>query len=103
VDWLAPFSELAQRKTDNVDYANTAALALNLLTPRVDVQAGIPALSTHLLLGGGLSYRLVVPYLQQAATTTTPANYKYDECLNSTHVANWATCIEFGVFAKYAL
>jgi hypothetical protein len=108
IDALAPLAELATRKTTNVNYANGSLLALDLVTPRVDLEAGVPALTKHLLIGGGVSYRLVlpvsVPSLGMPATPTSPAilGYKYEAFWQDSG-RHWPDAFEFGLFAKYSL
>jgi hypothetical protein len=107
VDWIAPLAEIATRKSTNVYYGNQAALVANLFNPRVDVEVGLPALSKHLLVGGGTSYRFVVPYsapnLGTPATATSPGvlGYQYDGVWN--HSGEWSQGLEFGMFAKYSM
>jgi hypothetical protein len=98
VDLLAPLSEIAARAS--VTYTNDDKIWWNLLSPHLDIDGGIPALSKHLLVGGGVSYRFVAPWQTVAPTMTTPASYEYSGCRG--HSA-WANCLEFGVFAKYAI
>ena len=98
-DLIGPLAELAGRST-SATFANSERVWANLFAPRLDIEGGIPALSKHLLLGGGLSYRMVAPYQTAAATTSTPASYQYGLC--SEHMF-WANCFEFGVFVKYIM
>jgi hypothetical protein len=107
VDWIAPLAEIATRKSTNVYYGNQAALVADLFNPRIDVEVAIPALSKHLLVGGGSSYRFVVPYpasnLGTPATPTSPAvlGYQYDAVWN--RASQWSQGLEFGLFAKYSM
>lgn len=100
VDLLAPLAELAMRSGTNAQYADTQKVWLDLLSPHVDVEVGMPSLSKHLLLGAGLSYRWVVPWQTTLATPTTPASYRYATCFDR---KSQSECFELGVFAKYLL
>ncbi len=100
VDFLAPLAELAARPTANVKFNDSKYLAANWVAPRLDFEGGIPALSKNLLVGGGITYRFVVPRLTAPSTMTTRATYQYESCLSHGSAAD---CFEFGVFAKYVM
>jgi len=99
IDLIAPLADIVGRST-TVTFNDSQKIWANLLAPRVDLEGGIPALSKHLLVGGGLAYRLVAPSQIQAATTTTPAIYQYGSCSKRLY---WANCFELGVFLKFAI
>jgi hypothetical protein len=100
VDALAPLSELALRQSTAATYVGTEKLGWNLVSPHLDVEGGIPALSKHLVVGGGISYRFIVPWQTAAATTDKPVAYQYDTCFSH---KSYAECLEFGIFAKYTM
>jgi hypothetical protein len=97
-DILAPLAEQASRASGT--YTHEDRLWADILAPRIDIEGGIPALSKHLLVGGGITYRFVVPSQTAPATTTAPAAYEYRSCLTR---SNWSDCFQFGVFAKYTM
>lgn len=102
VDLLAPFTELVLRNRDAA-YLDQSLLAWNLVTPRVDAVAGMPVLSTHLVLGGGVAYRMVAPFLEKVGTATSPVSYTYDSCLSPSRAGNWSNCLQVGAFVRYEL
>jgi hypothetical protein len=98
-DVVAPLAEQAARD-GTATFAHPNLVWANLLAPRVDIDGGIPALSKHLLVGGGVTYRFVAPFPTAAATASTPAAYDYRSCVKQ---STWSDCFQFGVFAKYTM
>ncbi len=105
IDPLAPLSELAVRKSTNTDYERPSRLALNVLTPRIDLLFGIPPLSKHLVVGAGASLRLVAPLFSHELPTANPEAptqvYRYQSFFYN--VEHFAQFIEFGFTVKYLL
>src|SRR5690606_13324756 len=77
VDGLAPLSELAARRTPDIEYEGTSKLVANLVAPRFDLLFGVPALSRHLVVAAGISYRPVVP-IEVGTTPTGQRLYRYE-------------------------
>ena len=100
IDVIAPLAELAAR-APGITPVHENRIWANVLAPRIDIEGGIPALSKHLLVGGGISYRIVAPAITVPATTTAPASYEYR------YYYPWKTDgergFQFGVFAKYTM
>jgi hypothetical protein len=99
LDAAAPLAELATRST-NATFDGSSKLFANIIAPRADLEGGVPALSKHLLVGGGVSFRLVAPQLTIPATTTTPGAYEYHSCFRA---GLRGDCFEFDLFVKYAI
>lgn len=101
VDGLAPLSELAARRTPDIEYEGTSKLVANLVAPRFDLLFGVPALSRHLVVAAGISYRPVVP-IEVGTTPTGQRLYRY-ELLWDTPEGSWPRFVEFGFALKYLL
>jgi len=97
-DLVAPLAELALR-SGGVTPAHESLIWANVLSPRIDVEGGIPALSKHLLVGGGVTYRFVTPAVTIPATATTPPAYEYRWLKRQ----NWEDGFQFGLFVKYTI
>jgi hypothetical protein len=97
-DLLAPLAEIAKRST-GAHFDGSGKLAANLSAPRIDIEGGIPALSTHLLVGGGASFRMAAPRLTMPGTATSPPDYEYRSCLHSAR----GDCFEFDLFVKFSI
>lgn len=103
LDLVAPLSELALRDNRNADYDHKGRVAFNLISPRVDLLLGIPALSQHLAVGIGGSLRMVAPVRQsrEVIDGVTFARYDYQWFAGSD--GDVGRFFEFGFFAKYLL
>lgn len=101
VDLLGPFSESALRK-QSTNYDSGALEWAEFLDPRVEVMFGIPSLTTHLVLTGGLSYRSAGVATNHAGTlkyyspyAARPSDYPGDD------VSYFSQFIEVGLGVKY--
>jgi hypothetical protein len=94
VDLLAPVAELATRPGQVASYTHQSRIYLNFLKPRFDVTVAVPALSTNLLAGAGISYEWIAPF---------PTTSDYTTCWDKGTNATALTCFEFGVFARYKM
>lgn len=97
-DPLAPLSELATRRVEGVEYVDSHKLAWNILAPRLELLYGIPALSRHLVIGAGISVRVVAPIKDDQTVQT----YRY-RGIDPGNSDNFAQHLEFGFTAKYVL
>ncbi|WP_437281087.1 hypothetical protein WME90_11165 [Sorangium sp. So ce375] len=107
IDPLAPLSELALRRSEAVEYEDSGRVLLNAVTPRLDVMIGVPALSKHLVVSGGASLRLSVPFKKKDQAGCDGACYRYKFLWNKKDdvVSDAAGLgfIEFGFGVKYLL
>ncbi|WP_437592274.1 hypothetical protein [Sorangium sp. So ce1000] len=107
IDPLSPLSELALRRSEAVAYEDSGRVLLNAVTPRFDVMIGVPALSKHLVVSGGASLRLSVPFKKkdQAGCDGTCYRYKFLWNKKDDVVSDAAGLgfIEFGFGVKYLL
>jgi hypothetical protein len=81
-----------------VTYEDDEKLVWNVLTPRVEVVYGIPALSKHLVVGAGISMRLVAPIKDDLMMET----YHY-RGIGWEWNADLAKHVEYGFVLKYVL
>jgi len=107
-DPLAPLSELVLRKDDRVHYHDLNALWANLVTPRIEVLAGSPALSEHLAVSAGMSLRLAAPVLNSGKTDRLGDGEHYDYKLfwratDPNDESLWLRFLEFGFAVKYVI
>lgn len=105
VDPIAPLNELALRKSDAI-FTDTSLLAWNLITPRLDLLVGVPALSKHLVASAGISLRAVAPFAMRAENDPAKVlGYQYRGAFDE-HVLlgkEWPRFVEFGFAIKYLL
>lgn len=111
LDPLAPLSELAQRPTSEIRYERGSRLAANVLAPRVDLLAGVPALSKHLVVTAGASLRLSAPFRVENQAECEPSldervcyQYKFvwNKASNVRDMSGFSF-LEFGLAIKYML
>lgn len=100
-DILAPISEFAFRDI-NITYDQSGLVFANVLKPNVDIDLGIPALTTKLMLQASTSWRPFIP----KKNPKDKENYKY--LFSSTSFegdqADWEgvlRSLEFGIGVKY--
>jgi hypothetical protein len=104
LDPLAPLSELATRPNVGVTYHDQEKLAWNFVAPRLDLVLGIPTLSKHLAVGGGVSLRLTVPDLENMPAPGEVASYRYQTLWGDDNTNDhWPRYVEFGFFVKYVI
>ena len=112
IDPLAPLTELAVRKRTGVSHEHQERMVWNLITPRIDLLFGVPALSQKLVVAAGISLRIVSPVLlppaatpatpagAQPATALVPMDYRY---LWDDGGKRIPSHLEFGFAVKYLL
>jgi hypothetical protein len=107
VDLLAPLNELALRKTEQTRYDHHDRLFLNFITPRIDVIAGSPMLSEHLVVAAGISLRMTAPVGNGEATLRNgEPSYDYTffwDAKDSDRKPLWPRFLEFGFALKYVI
>jgi hypothetical protein len=107
LDPLAPLAELSLRKSLDTAYTDQERLGWDFITPRIEFVLGIPQLSQHLAVGGGISARLVVPFQtsSQIVEGQTVDTYSYETLWQSWSFFrhNWPQFVEFGFFIKYVI
>jgi hypothetical protein len=104
IDPLAPLSELATRPNVGAEYHDQEKLAWNFVAPRLDFVLGVPTLSKHLAVGGGMSLRLTVPDLENMPAPGQIAVYRYQTLWGDDNPNDhWPRYIEFGFFVKYVI
>ena len=101
VDAVAPLAELATRDNRGATYMETARLALNVVTPRVDAVFGVPAFSKHFLLGAGMSLRMAAPLTTGEHLPDGSERFEYQWVWNDE--GQVPRFIEFGFVAKYKI
>jgi hypothetical protein len=107
IDPLAIVSELAVRDMSGAVFVNSARLVRNIVTPRFDVVFGIPALSRHLVVGAGASWRLAVPLAtgnshMEGDTLVKQYSYEYFWSRDRFRHEGWRF-VEFGFLLKYIM
>jgi hypothetical protein len=94
IDVLAPVAELATRPAQVAAYAHQSRVYTNFIKPRLDVTLAVPALSTNLVAGAGVSYQIIAPF---------PTTGSYTTCGDAGTNSTALTCFEFSAFVRYKM